>query len=438
MLRKSNHTVMIRISRNKILAYLFVFLVFINTGTACTLIYQVYGDRRYVWIRMSVILFSACFMLLLRKKRSIRRFVIFGLFIALFTGVNLINYPVGAFSLLHIMLKLFLFAGVLLFFEEKEIDIQNILYQMIIIICVFSLISYVLADVLKMPIPYQIYFPGENPNDFYRFYLGGFFVDRDYAFISVGPYTVLRLQAFFCEPGMYGIFLVMSLFYAWFIKKEKCRWKIGVLLINCVLTFSTTSLAITAVLIFFRLWYKSRNKENKVIFAFAVLPVAVVFIFILVNRKMSMVSGNLRYQDLVNGINLFVQKPVFGIGIRNVLSDQLLQNGRGNTNGLIFWLYTTGIFGMSALLFPFIRNIKKAEEKFTSVLYLAVFIICNMTEPITTLPYMTLLVAVEYGKMFKIKSCLRGGVYESGKGQCQEDNKNDLLFGTVCGEISAV
>lgn len=438
MYRKCNHSVMIRISWSRILAYIFVFLVFLNTGTACSLIYQISGDKRYVWIRMSLIFFSAFVVILLRKKSSFRRLSVAGLGIFLFSCINLMNYPKGAFSLLHLMLKLFLFMAVLLFLDETGVDIQNVIYQMVICICVCSLFLYILIDIFKMPIPFQTACLGDNSNDFYRFYLGGLFTDRDYAFVQAGPYVILRLQAFFCEPGMYGIFLVIALFYAWFVKKEKTRWKLGALLLNCILTFSTTCLALVSVLFFLKLWKESRKTVSKLFLVMMGLPAAAVFVYLIVSYKMSMISGSLRYQDLINGLRLFTLKPVFGIGIRNVAADELLQNGRANTNGFIFWLYTTGIFGIAVLLFPFIQNIRKTDQKFTAVLYLIVFVICNMTEPVTTLPYMTLLIAAEYEKGFKKHRCFKGDMNESGNGYGKEPCKEDLLLCTVRGEISAV
>ena len=60
-----------------------------------------------------------------------------------------------------------------------------------------------------------------------------------------------------------------------------------------------------------------------------------------------------------------------------------------------------GTVGIIFLLLPFLINIKKSTDKFNTLIYLGLFLILNMTEPIITSPFMTFLLAQEYSKTMK-------------------------------------
>ena len=77
--------------------------------------------------------------------------------------------------------------------------------------------------------------------------------------------------------------------------------------------------------------------------------------------------------------------------------------GRGNSNGLISFLFTMGFVGMLIISVPFFINLKKGTDnekntKARHLLYIIILLLSNMSEPIMMTPLTILLLAKEYAK----------------------------------------
>ena len=113
-------------------------------------------------------------------------------------------------------------------------------------------------------------------------------------------------------------------------------------------------------------------------------------------------SFSVRLLDLTVGFYVFQQYPFSGTGFQNTEFFRFVQKlNRESSNGLITWMFTMGTVGIVFLLLPFIFNIKKETNKLNSLLWLGLFLILNMTEPIITSPFITFLLAQEYSKTMK-------------------------------------
>ena len=89
-----------------------------------------------------------------------------------------------------------------------------------------------------------------------------------------------------------------------------------------------------------------------------------------------------------------------GTGIFNIAEFEQLQNlSRGNSNGFMTWLFTTGLVGSAIVIWPFISNLKKqsrGEETYKYLIFITYFVVSNMTEPLYTTPIILFFMAREY------------------------------------------
>lgn len=224
-----------------------------------------------------------------------------------------------------------------------------------------------------------------------------------------------RLQGIFWEPGVFAVYLDFAVFYALFLSNEefsrnkrKQVVKIIVLMIAVALTLSTTGLCIAVALLGIRLIETFKGRSKILMFIPAAIIVGSIISAIWLQKKglstNAWSSYNLRLNDLNNSLKLWKENLLFGTGFKNTELFEGTIEGRGNSNGLLTWCYTMGLFGAIALVFPFVKNaFNKETQTLTQLLYTLVFLLVNMTEPVISSYFMVFLVAKEYNTMLKRK-----------------------------------
>lgn len=327
--------------------------------------------------------------------------LLFGIFFSL----NLISSKEKFSLFIMYFFKFILFFVSCLYFKKNNIDFEEYIYRTIVFIAKYSIYIYIPFIFLRLPFPY-LTFQVPGTDNYYENYLYlYYFRPFNDAFINIGALQIGRNAAFFWEPGLYGVFLSFGLYHHIF-RNVNNKKNFIYLVVNIFTTFSTTALAIMCLFIGIRILKKMSYKER----VYCIIPVILVVVLgvtYILKKKATvqqvgggMNSFSVRLLDITVGFYIFQKYPFCGTGFQNTESFRFVQKlNRDSSNGLITWMFTMGTVGLVFLLLPFIVNIKKETNKFNSLLWLGLFIILNMTEPIITSPFMTFLLAQEYSKL---------------------------------------
>lgn len=251
-----------------------------------------------------------------------------------------------------------------------------------------------------MPLPYSIFFKIKGSSFTYRNYFNIYYTYSH----SIFP----RLCGLFWEPGVYQIYLNLGLYLYYRLGKND-KIQFSVFLINIIFVQSTTGYMLAAIIIAaIVINQKKLNVFSKYLIKIIIGMLAITIVLIIFVQKMNAtnVAGD-SYFDRISqaktGIELFLHRPVFGTGFYNTSLYAILDKTKsGNSNGLITWLYTTGVVGMAVALFPFIYNVFKTKGKNRIGRYLWVIfvLIVNMSEPVYSLSMMVFILAHEYYVVF--------------------------------------
>jgi len=176
--------------------------------------------------------------------------------------------------------------------------------------------------------------------------------------------ALIRSDGFFYEPGVFQIYLNIFLYLALFVFRSS--WKSALAVVAVFSTQSTTGVLICLTIVFAYIATRYLNRGS--------LPVRVAKVFvaaILIAALGAIAAVNIqdklsgdsqgsylaREYDLFTGMNIIAENPWFGIGFDydqyyrassqlgfadTILPDRILQE-HGNSNGIIFLLYSIGI-----------------------------------------------------------------------------------------------
>ena len=176
--------------------------------------------------------------------------------------------------------------------------------------------------------------------------------------------TALRPDGFFYEPGVFQIYLNIFLYLTLFVFNS---WKLRIVALLAVLaTQSTTGLVIAFTLIcwFVATRYINRGSLGKRIAKAGVATVVIAALSAVAAANIrdkftgeNQGSSWARQYDLITGLNIIAEHPLVGIGFDyqqyyrassalgyadTMLPDRITQD-RGNSNGIVFLLYSIGI-----------------------------------------------------------------------------------------------
>lgn len=189
-----------------------------------------------------------------------------------------------------------------------------------------------------------------------------------------------RLVTSFLDPNFAGCFLSVAIlagFYLWTKKKNKLLLALlGLLTLATILTFSRSAY----LMLFLELVFFGLLKLKKIL-----LLLVIIFIssYLLVPRFSQRIVGGWevdksaieRINSWQNGLAVFRQNPLLGIGFNNlrsvferenlfkVFSQEGGHSGAGVDSSLIFVLATTGIIGLIVYLFWWVIYLKSIARK---------------------------------------------------------------------------
>ena len=208
-----------------------------------------------------------------------------------------------------------------------------------------------------------------------------------------------RLSGLFHEPGMFQIILnVALLFLANNILENKNKKKLKfysiqliILVIAVILTKSTSGyLALNLVLIgfFLKLGIKLKGKK-KTIFFLSMIPIAVVITIFLLNSdvvtlkmKSTNVSYSIRSNDLVSGLQIILDRPIFGLGyLSNSYYSTIFSYDINNiSNGLIQSSIMFGIPFIIIYLGLLIKNTQNNRYEYPKIMIILIILLEECVE----------------------------------------------------------
>jgi hypothetical protein len=217
--------------------------------------------------------------------------------------------------------------------------------------------------------------------------------------LSVAGINVVRNCGIFWEPGILQIYCNLGLLLYWIHGKG---YLLTVLMyVMCILTtFSTTGFAVLFFMgIYMKFIYKKELKNKMIIVPMAFVIGSILCIFLLRDKAENAAASLIyRTSDIGFSLKIFFRHLFAGTGLNNNKEfEQFYNNIRGNSNGLLMWLYQIGIVGMFFLIILIVRfyqKAKKVQKKDVAIVYIMLFIIENLTEPLFTFIFNIMIIAI--------------------------------------------
>lgn len=335
-------------------------------------------------------------------KRIHRYSVVVFLSSEILAGISFINYRDTFVTVEYKIFLLFLFLNMIFCVnKENKTRIENALYNVLIVISFVTMIFYIPIEILGINVPYTIFDGGLYE---YKNYYGLFY--------NYHVFFPARISGIFWEPGVNQIYANLALYL--YIRLNK-RKKIHLVLLLTEIVFTRSmmgyivSTVLLLVLIMERGWLKGRNWRLALILFGTVSLILVIALFLYKKETTGtgyLDSYTMRSYDLVLGLKIFLERPIFGFGYMNtdVFHNASIYNG-GSSNGLLTWMYTTGIAGLLLALFPFFADMRNrnSKERLLQLSWIIIILLFNIGEPIFNLPIMIFIVAHAYSKIIDFR-----------------------------------
>lgn len=367
--------------------YLVGFIIIFSSGAIL--------DQKYPGIsqRLFILLCIPLWISLFRHKKYT---IIIFLFTPIYIFMNYIIYSETIISYNIYLIKVICMLAFVSYCVLKEIPIFKVLNNIIIGIATYSLFTYIFLDLFTL-LPYANEVINSKP---YRVFLGLHFHGQ---FTDWYSFRVARNNSIFWEPGVYQIFLNFALIYQLFFVKKIKKMNIFILAVNLITTFSTTGLIFSLLLFYLKIIsIKSNNIFIKFIKYYTIPVISILSIFIvtyLLNQKISYGtrSYDLRANNLLIGLELFIKKPFYGWGFLNYNPYEAIAGIPNNSNGLVSMLFHQGIMGVIFFFVPFFSYIIlliKQRHVMISIVFVSFFIVSCSVEPIMYTNFISLFVCL--------------------------------------------
>ncbi|MFW7410990.1 hypothetical protein [Vagococcus fluvialis] len=345
---------------------------------------------------------------------SIRLYLVLVFLIILTATINL-DFKVGYIYRICIFGMAFLMSN--LFSFEK---ISHYFYRVMVFLSVYSIITFFLEIFFKNIFSSFPRIVNTAENTYYNLF---------FSVIPVDNYGVPRSYSIFREPGVFVVFIILSLLLEIYFFEDKSLLKQSLLLLALVTTKSTTGY-IVVVLIYLGYLLKSSltTKEKKIKIIFFILSVVALYYIIIhtnlifsENKYYSVFgkyedidSSNSRVASIIINVILFFNNPFTGIGISRVAEEfsalGLKMYGviaEHNTNTFLIQLSTYGLVFFSIFsyqVYIFCKNINIQKNSNEIILCLLIIFLALSGENLSNNVMFTSLIF--YTNYFKIGDSL--------------------------------
>ena len=368
-----------------ILEYVLFFLVIIEFNTA----YSEYKSLSKYLFYGTVFL---CLLLLLYSKRPVR---LEGILIVYFFGsfLPLFNVYPGAekqyIKLYWVILPLFM----LYFISLRRVSFDRIssflikYSNIVTILALISLIYWVLGSNLELIQP-TMFVPNSWKGDGVSLIPTYHFIYFETQQSSFMGYETVRNSGIFNEGPMYNMILCVALSMELFLRPRKSLWRIIVLAITIVTTFTTTGFFF---LTFAGAWivFKFFSQKGRFLLL-TILPLLVIGVMnfsesVVEDKESSSGEGSLRSRttDILTCIEIGMDNPLLGQGLFTKKAAEAEGGTYGYSNSLFTLfadggLYTVFLYVAALVLIPF-RTLQGKHQKLWSLMMLSFFLVFTIT-----------------------------------------------------------
>lgn len=209
----------------------------------------------------------------------------------------------------------------------------------------------------------------------------------------------------FCEAPSYAVPLLLATYYEMFVGKGESRFRLAVLLLTIVTTFSTKAFLILGIMISLRLLkntYMSKGGNRNKRIMIIIIPIIIFLICFMalsvLEQKEESVSYISRMDNLRSTMLAFLEHPLFGVGAGNedavaAYSPRILRR-TGFSIGATLLMAEGGIYLTVLYLYSFFRALKFSKHKFDVicifVIYLAILFTSNIIFFLSTYVFLAL------------------------------------------------
>ena len=377
-------------------AYMIAFFLFVSTGGAwtCDVSLSLDQERLYWWLlAVTIIVSLGLFLLNISKVNHLsmkikKKLILFFLccitYIYQFEG-NFNWY----FSFFFLLIHWFMF---FLYQSEDSIIVWKAFINIAVVYAIISLIFYLGGTCLEV-IPESgrtSLIWGTWTEDIRTFQ--NIYYESQKLYLNETLY-IPRNCGIFPEGPMYNFVLCVALAAEMFLSQKTHWWKVILLGITALTTFSTTTyvfLIAVFVLYLAKIIFSQKEKSvHKVAFLLLVLLGSILIVGILLN-KLTTPSGagsmTVRTDHMIACFKAWLESPIIGVGFQN--QDAVLafaEYKQGMSMGLVYFIACGGILMTSLIVIPYIMSgihafkARQFDEFIFETLYLLLYFITAVT-----------------------------------------------------------
>lgn len=221
--------------------------------------------------------------------------------------------------------------------RDRVPDVIYIYKRLVLFIALISSFMWVLCSLMKVISPtnnvYTTWTGTGNAKPMTSFY--NIYFEYQYTIAPVIG-LVARNISIFAEAPMASLHFSIALMIELFLEKTSSKWRILLLTIAIITTFSTTGY----ILIVLSLGIKiiRSNSKNKILYFFKLtfVPICIISAFLFVDtalsNKLITSSGQIRHDDFLVGYRAWIDNMVMGAGFNNNDSLQSYMGSWRSTN----------------------------------------------------------------------------------------------------------
>lgn len=381
----------------QILEYLLVFCIIMEFYTP----YQIFTIVNRI-IQILPILIILCLILISRhsifKKNNVYILLYLGGALLPMLVIDEHNYPSYILRFILILPLLWIYLSL-----RKEGGIKRYISiflrysNTVVVIACISLAMWILCSILKFISPTGM-IPYEWSQKTYSIptYWGIYFETQS---VFISGQWILRNTGIFNEGPMYNMVLCMAFAIEYFIRQERSKFRLWILAITIITTFTTTGQFFLIGIIFWEVLRKTGSKYRTVLMVTLPIVLCVGYILtseILENKKETGGEESIdsRTEDIEYCIEAGLEHPILGIGITSGEGEGLWkgkQLGSSNSIFAIFargGLYTLTLYVGALLIIPCLYYLKFKNTRWLLTM-LCFFFVFSITS--SYLKYLTFL-----------------------------------------------
>lgn len=263
------------------------------------------------------------------------------------------------------------------FFVHKTMNKQGVdelfmaFRNIMVVLAISSVTLWILGPIMDILSPSNTFYidrGGKNVVlDVYYYIMCTGTSERDFlSFVLPSNNCIFREKAFAATT------FFLALCYELFINKRNSVIVIGILYIALFSTTSTTSIVVGIIGGILYLACKKGLLSTRLLILLPIIWFAVPFIQDTLQAKFETHSGESRSLDLMNGINAWLDSPLFGHGYKNQAAYDFYKTGYSSSIAQI--LVCGGIYLTTIYFFPILKTIRRGVK--TQTYELSAFALC--------------------------------------------------------------